>query len=88
MLSPVRLQTLVVRHEPQGFDAAAIDTHTRAWAQAINDSGKAFLTPTVIDDRWAVRVSIGAAATSHEHIAGLWQLMRDTAQAMHEGARR
>ena len=87
ILSPVRLQTLVVRHEPPGFDAAAIDTHTRAWAQALNDSGKAFLTPTVIDDRWAVRVSIGAAATSHGHIAELWQLMRDTAQAMHEGAR-
>ena len=28
ILAPVRLQTLVVRHEPPGLDAAAIDAHT------------------------------------------------------------
>jgi len=88
VLAPVRLQTLVVRHEPPGFDAAAIDAHTRAWAQAINESGKAFLTPAVITDRWAVRVSIGAAATSREHVVDLWQLMRETAQTIQEGASR
>jgi aromatic-L-amino-acid decarboxylase len=88
ILSPVRLQTLVVRHEPPGFDAAAIDAHTRAWAQAVNESGKAFLTPAVIDDRWAVRVSLGAAATSHEHVVDLWRLMRETALAIQEGAQR
>jgi aromatic-L-amino-acid decarboxylase len=88
ILSPVRLQTLVVRHEPPGLDAAAIDTHTRAWAQTINESGKAFLTPAVITDRWAVRVSIGAAATSREHVADLWRLMHETTQTIQEGARR
>ena len=93
ILAPVRLQTLVVRHEPAGHDAAAIDAHTRAWAHAVNESGKAFLTPAVIDDRWAVRVSIGAAATSREHLADLWQHMRETvkkiqAGKIEEGARR
>jgi aromatic-L-amino-acid decarboxylase len=93
ILAPVRLQTLVVRHEPADYDPAAMDTHTRAWAQVINDSGKAFLTPAVIDGRWAVRVSIGAAATSREHVADLWQVMRDAAREVHEqnlqeGARR
>ena len=88
ILAPVRLQTLVVRHEPAGYDAAAIDLHTRAWAQTINESGKAILTQAVIDDRWAVRVSIGAAATKHEHVADLWQLMRETVQTVQEGARR
>ena len=39
-------------------------------------------------DRWAVRVSIGAAATAHEHVVDLWQLMRETAQAIQEGAQR
>lgn len=93
ILAPVRLQTLVVRHEPAEYDAAAMDTHTRAWVQAVNESGKAFLTPAVIDDRWAVRVSLGAAATSREHVADLWQLMRNAARNIQdrniqEGARR
>ena len=79
LLAPVRLQTLVVRHEPPGLDAAAVDAHTRAWAQAVNESGEAYLTPALIDGRWAVRVSIGAAATEHEHVEGLWRLMRQQA---------
>ncbi|HEY6124824.1 MAG TPA: pyridoxal-dependent decarboxylase, partial [Steroidobacteraceae bacterium] len=54
ILAPVRLQTLVLRHEPPGLDADAIDAHTRAWAAAVNESGEAYLTPAVIDGRWAV----------------------------------
>jgi len=78
-LAPVRLQTLVLRHEPAGMDAGALDAHTQAWARAINESGEAYLTPTQIDGRWAVRVSIGSAATEREHVADLWRLMRQHA---------
>jgi len=79
ILAPVRLQTLVVRHEPPGLDTVAVDAHTRAWAQAVNDSGEGFLTPTVLCDRWAVRVSLGAANTEREHVADVWRLMRQCA---------
>jgi aromatic-L-amino-acid decarboxylase len=76
----VRLQTLVVRHEPPVLgtapDPADLDAYTRAWAQAINDSGEACLTPAVIDGRWAVRVSFGNANTERSHVEDLWRLMR------------
>lgn len=85
LLAPVRLQTLVVRHEPPGLDAAAIDAHTRAWAQAINDSGQSFLTPALIDGRWAVRVALGNANTERTHVQDLWRLMR---QMVNEGSNR
>jgi len=75
-LAPVRLQTLVLRHEPAGLDAAALDVHTQAWVKALNESGEAYLTPAIIDGHWAVRVSIGTAATEREHVADLWRLMR------------
>jgi aromatic-L-amino-acid decarboxylase len=80
----VRLQTLVVRHEPPGFDGDGIDAHTRAWAQAVNDSGESYLTPTLIDGRWAVRVSFGNANTAHEHVEDLWRLVR---QKVNEGSK-
>ena len=76
LLAPVRLQTLVVRHEPAGLDSAALDAHTQAWARTLNESGQAYLTPAQVDGRWAVRVSIGSAATEREHVADLWRLMR------------
>jgi aromatic-L-amino-acid decarboxylase len=75
-LAPVRLQTLVLRHEPPGLAADAIDAHTQSWVRAVNQSGESYLTPALIDGRWAVRVSLGAASTEHEHVADLWRLMR------------
>ena len=77
VLAPVRLQTLVLRHEPPGFQGETLNEHTLAWVKSINESGEAYLTPTLIGTCWAVRVSIGAAATEREHVAALWRLMRE-----------
>ncbi len=77
LLAPLRLQTLVLRHEPSGLAGEALDAHTLGWVKAINDSGQAYLTPTLIDGRWAVRVSLGAAATEQQHAVALWRLMRE-----------
>jgi aromatic-L-amino-acid decarboxylase len=80
VVAPVKLQTVCVRHEPPGLSGEALDEHTRAWADRVNRSGAAYLTPAVIDGRWMVRVSIGAIATEREDIAVLWRAMRDTAE--------
>jgi aromatic-L-amino-acid decarboxylase len=76
ILAPVRLQTLVVRHELPGRDTSANDAAARSLAQVINESGQACLTPALIEGRWAVRVSLGGATTEQEHVAGLWRLMQ------------
>jgi aromatic-L-amino-acid decarboxylase len=80
-IAPVVLQTVCVRHEPEGFDAAALDAHTRRWTQSINDSGLAYLTPAVINGHWATRVSIGSALTERGHVEELWSAMRSAAAA-------
>jgi aromatic-L-amino-acid/L-tryptophan decarboxylase len=80
VLAPVPLQTVCVRHEPPGLDGEALDRHTLAWVERINRSGTAYLTPAILDDRWLVRVSIGAEATEREHIADLWKWMRHEAE--------
>jgi aromatic-L-amino-acid/L-tryptophan decarboxylase len=89
VLAPVTLQTVCLRHEPEGLvagdgtvlDGEALDRHTLAWAAAVNDSGRAFVTPSMLDGRWMVRVSIGAEATEREHVAGVWSLLRGFAEA-------
>jgi aromatic-L-amino-acid/L-tryptophan decarboxylase len=80
-IAPVPLQTVCVRHEPPGLEGDALDVHTRRWAQAINDSGAAYLTPAVVDGRWMVRVSIGIESTEAVHVEKLWQTMRTAAEA-------
>ena len=63
VLAPVPLQTVCVRYEPDGLQGEALDQHTQAWADGINRSGLAYLTPAMLDGRWMVRVSIGAVST-------------------------
>ncbi len=81
VLAPVTLQTVCLRHEPEGLDGDDLDRHTLAWAAAVNDSGRAFVTPSVLDGRWMVRVSIGAEPTQRQDVAALWQLLREVAAA-------
>ena len=76
MLAPVPLQTICVRHEPAGLSGEALDQHTLAWAERVNASGGAYLTPATLDGRWMVRVSIGALTTERAHVEALWTLMR------------
>jgi len=79
VVAPVPLQTVCVRHEPAGLEGEALDRHTLAWADAVNRSGEAFVTPAILGGRWMVRISIGSLGTEREHVARLWERM--TAEA-------
>ena len=59
VVAPVNLQTVCVRHEPIGLSGEALDRHTQAWADRLNRSGVAYVTPATLEGRWMVRVSIG-----------------------------
>ncbi len=76
VLNPVQLQTLCVRHEPTGLEGEALDAYTLGWAERINQSGGAYLTPAILDGRWMVRISIGSLLTERSHLEGLWALMQ------------
>jgi aromatic-L-amino-acid/L-tryptophan decarboxylase len=82
VLAPVPLQTVCLRHVPAGLEGEALDQHTLRWAEHVNRSGEAYLTPAVLDGRWMVRVSIGAEATEREHVERLWGVMRQQAEGI------
>ena len=81
LLAPVRLQTLCIRHEPPGLDAAALDGHTLDWVRRLNSSGAAFLTPAQLEGRWMARVSIGALTTEAADVAAAWLAIRAAAES-------
>jgi len=92
LVAPLTLQTVCLRHEPPGLVAAdgtvldgeALDRHTMAWVSAVNASGAAFLSASVLDGHWMARVSIGAEPTEREHVSAVWDLLRHTATAPSE----
>jgi aromatic-L-amino-acid decarboxylase len=89
VLAPVNLQTVVLRHEPPGavsgtgavLDADALNAHTLGWADWVNASGAALVTPSLLDDMWSVRVSVGAEPTERHDVEALWRLLKEAVES-------
>jgi aromatic-L-amino-acid decarboxylase len=88
LVAPLSLQTVCVRHRPDGVAGEELDAHTRRWVEAINRSGEAYLTATRLDDGWIARVSIGVETTERHHVVKMWDLMKRTATASATGEMR
>jgi aromatic-L-amino-acid decarboxylase len=82
VVAPVTLQTVCIRHEPSGLEGEELDAHTRGWAEAVNRSGEAYVTPATLDGRWMVRVSVGALKTELEDVKAGWETMRRMAESV------
>jgi len=80
VLAPVPFQTVCVRHEPPGLAGEALDRHTLAWADRVNRSGAAYVTPAQLDGRWMVRLSVGALPTERADVEALWATLRREAE--------
>jgi len=81
VVAPVPLQTVCIRHEPPGIIGEALNHHTRNWAERVNRTGHAYVTPAVLDEQWMVRVSVGAELTERDHVAAGWTAIRQAAEA-------
>ncbi len=78
-VAPVPLQTVCVRHTLPAFtlDEGAMDRHTLAWADGLNQSGACYVTPAILNGRWMVRISIGSEPTELADVQALWTRMQD-----------
>ena len=68
-----------------GAGPDADDAATRALLQRINAGGRALLTHTVVDGRYAIRVAIGSVATQTDDVAALWRHLRTGAKTVLAG---
>ena len=78
-LAPVPLQTVCLRHLRPGLDEPALAAHNLALAKRVNDSGKAYLTPSVLKGAQMLRVSLGCEATEQAQVEALWALLQQAA---------
>jgi aromatic-L-amino-acid decarboxylase len=82
LVAPVALQTVCLRHVPTGLDEPAVSAKNLAIARLINAAGHAYLTPSMLDGKQFLRVSIGAEHTERAHVAALWGALREAAAAV------
>lgn len=55
------------------------DEATQRVIDGVNDSGKAFVTHTRLDDRLVMRVCVGQTWTEQRHLDDLWEIMDEVA---------
>jgi aromatic-L-amino-acid decarboxylase len=70
LAAPPALNLVVLRCTGDGADA-----RTSALLEAVNASGQALLTPTVLDGRPAIRICVGQTWTTEAHVDALWSLL-------------
>jgi aromatic-L-amino-acid decarboxylase len=82
LLAPVPLQTICLRHRPEGMDDEdKLAAHNLDLVHRINRSGRFYLTPAVLKGVQMVRVSIGSEASEFGHVEALWAALRQAADA-------
>ncbi len=84
IMAPVPFQTVCIRHVPPSLksDLAALNTHNLAIAHSINQSGQAYLTPSILKGQQILRVSIGSEPTERQHVQTLWDQLRAASRAI------
>jgi aromatic-L-amino-acid decarboxylase len=81
-LAPVPLQTVCLRHVPEGErerDEGRLAAHNLEIAARVNRGGRAYVTPSLLEGRQMIRVSIGATPTERRDVAAVWAELRGAA---------
>jgi len=79
-LAPVPFSTVCFQHAPAGV--ADRETHNAKILDTVNATGKAFLSHTKLNGEYALRVAIGNQATTREHVARLWEQLKQAASSI------
>lgn len=67
------------------FAHRAGDEFNRHLLERLNQSGKAYLTHTVLNGRYTLRLCVGQTHTEVSHVKRAWELILETAEAMGRG---
>ena len=55
------------------------DDASRTLMETVNASGAMYLTHTVVDGKFALRMAIGATSTEERHVRAAWELLQRSA---------
>lgn len=81
VLAPHPFSVVCFRYAPPGLDEAQLAALNERILDAVNATGKAFLSHTKIDGRYALRLAIGNIRTQRSDVEYAWRLLRQLSSA-------
>ncbi len=82
LLAAVRLNVVCFRYIPQGREEDQFNVINEKLNHLLNDSGKIYLTHTVLNGRYTLRMVTGQTNVTLEHVEKAWELIKTTARTM------
>jgi len=79
-VAPVPFSTVVLRYAPTGRSGKEQDRINRAIMDRLNDSGEFFLSHTVLNERFCLRIALGNLRTRWEDLERCWFLLKEAAE--------
>ena len=79
LMAPVNLSVVCFRLN-DGRDEDQLEELNKRFEEALNQTGKIFLTHTSLRGKYVLRMAIGARATGERHVKEAWDLMMETAE--------
>jgi len=80
ILAPVKFNVVCFRYLPAGWQENKINEINEKLNHLLNDSGKIYLTHTVLNGRYTLRMVTGQTNVTLEHVEKAWELIKTTAR--------
>lgn len=77
LLAPVPLTTVCFRAHPQGWDDdELLNELNERLLKMVNDTGQVFMSHTVLNRKYTLRLALGNIRTQEEHVLTAWKLLQ------------
>jgi aromatic-L-amino-acid/L-tryptophan decarboxylase len=78
ILAPVTLNTVCFRYKPAGLSELQLNTLNERINHQLNDSGSIYLSHTVLNGKYVLRMVTAQTNVTIEHVSKAWDLIRAT----------
>jgi len=82
ILAPVVINVVCFRYKPEGLQAEKLNSLNEKLNHILNDSGKIYLTHTVLNGKYTLRMVTGQTNVTLAHVEMAWDLIRQTARSI------
>jgi aromatic-L-amino-acid decarboxylase len=82
ILAPVVINVVCFRYRPEGGNDDTLNRLNETLNHRLNDTGKIYLTHTVINGKYTLRMVTGQTNVTTEHVEKAWDLVKTTARSM------
>jgi aromatic-L-amino-acid decarboxylase len=82
ILAPVVISVVCFRYKPAGNTESQLNDLNEKLNHSLNDTGQIYLSHTVLNGRYTLRMVTAQTNVTREHVEKAWELIKNTARSL------